>query len=118
VDEALTSVNKPYISHSSSSSVDLRLPITTIITNNNHQAKSAPTTPPLSSSLSKSGLLNMDDAELISKSVVIDEILNVQDEKTDDLGITSLVTSRFSLASLKLPSFGNIQKENEREEDE
>ncbi|CAG8582328.1 3281_t:CDS:10 [Funneliformis caledonium] len=113
VDEALTSVNKPpYISHSSSSSLDLRSPVTAIITNNDNQAKSAPTTPPLSSS----ALLSMDDAELISKSIIIDEIFNVQGEKAaDDLGITGLVTSRFSLASLKLPSFGNVQKESEKE---
>ncbi|CAI2176475.1 13628_t:CDS:10 [Funneliformis geosporum] len=108
VDEALTSVNKPpYISHSSSSSLDLRSPVTTIITNNNYQAKSAPTTPPLSSS----ALLSMDDAELISKSIIIDEIFS--EKAAEDLGITGLVTSRFSLASLKLPSFGNTHKGSE-----
>ncbi|RIA84108.1 hypothetical protein C1645_832776 [Glomus cerebriforme] len=121
VDEALTSVNKPpYISHSSASSIDLRFPIT-ITTNNDDQAKSVPTTPPLSSSLTKSGLLNMDDAELISRSIIGDEFFNnvnsVQEETGVNFGISNLVTSKFSLASLKLPSFGNIQKENGAEEE-
>ncbi|CAB5396537.1 unnamed protein product, partial [Rhizophagus irregularis] len=117
VDEALTSINKPpYISHSTTSSIDLRFPVTTRITNNNDQDKSIPTS--LSSSpITKSGLLNMDDAELISKSIIGDEFFNNIQETGVNFGISNLVTSKFSLASLKLPNFGNIQKENETEEE-
>lgn len=114
----MTSINKPpYISHSSTSSIDLRFPITTKITNNNDQDKSISTS--LSSSpLTKSGLLNMDDAELISKSIIGDEFFNnLQEETGVNFGISNLVTSKFSLASLKLPNFGNIQRENETEEE-
>jgi Arf-GAP/coiled-coil/ANK repeat/PH domain-containing protein len=118
VDEALTSVNKPpYISHSSASSIDLRFPITITTNNNDYQAKSAPATPPLSSSLTKSGLLNMDDAELISKSIIGDEFFNNVQETGANFGIANLVTSKFSLASLKLPHFGNVQEENKAEEE-
>ncbi|PKY49153.1 ArfGap-domain-containing protein [Rhizophagus irregularis] len=117
VDEALTSINKPpYISHSTTSSIDLRFPVTTKITNNNDQDKSIPTS--LSSSpITKSGLLNMDDAELISKSIIGYEFFNNIQETGVNFGISNLVTSKFSLASLKLPNFGNIQKENETEEE-
>ena len=59
----------------------------------------------------------MDDAELISGSIIGDEFFNnVQDET--NFGIANLVTSKFSLASLKLPNFGNGQKENENEEND
>lgn len=113
----MTSINKPpYISHSTTSSIDLRFPVTTKITNNNDQDKSIPTS--LSSSpITKSGLLNMDDAELISKSIIGDEFFNNIQETGVNFGISNLVTSKFSLASLKLPNFGNIQKENETEEE-
>jgi hypothetical protein len=115
----LTSINKPpYISHSSTSSIDSRFPIITKITNNDDQDKSIPTTTSLSSSLTKSGLLNMDDAELISKSFIGDEFFNnIQEETRVNFGISNLVASKFSLASLKLPNFGNIQRENETEEE-
>lgn len=59
----------------------------------------------------------MDDAELISKSIIGDEFFNNIQETGVNFGISNLVTSKFSLASLKLPNFGNIQKENETEEE-
>ncbi|GBC05943.1 hypothetical protein RclHR1_06510010 [Rhizophagus clarus] len=111
VDEALTSVNKPpYISHSSS--IDSRFPITT----KNDQDKGMLMASSLSSSLTKSGLLNMDDAELVSKSNIGNDFFNNIQETGANFGISNLVTSKFSLTSLKLLNFGNIQKENEIKE--
>ncbi|CAG8470957.1 5444_t:CDS:10 [Ambispora leptoticha] len=90
VDEALTSVSKPSF-RNASSSLDLNVSTTsdTTATNNAGKVRSAPTTPPSTSSRS-----NSDDT--------IDNPVMIPPLNTNSLG------TRFTFSSLRLPNFGSL----------